>query len=839
MPSQTLNLKAVGLWVTDNPLEAPPGALATADNAVLRRKNIVESRRGQAPDAPTPDDATINALTAFEGSVLAHTSSDKLVRRDDDTTLTALSGTYAAPDGAPVRFWEAGGGLYFTTDAGPYRLDSPSSTPEAAGVPPGLEGSAATTGASGWLANGTSTGYRLVWGKRDGDGALLLGAPSGRITVSNTSGGTRDVALTTPIPDGIVAGVHFLQVYRTVNDAASVDNLPEDYAQVNEVFPTATEIAAGIMTVTDIASFANGPAGYFSQNTGEGMSSSKLQPPLITDATVYKGYAFGVVQAYQQTLNLTLLAVGGDGLASGDGLNLFSEDGSVVEGYGAGNIENASAHTFLLYTAGTAAENIEQTARSLVRVLNEASDAIYATYLSGPNDLPGMIGLVARSLVTSQLWLESSGRLWGMSSPWAPALVQPYSGTVIRAANVSTVTISTTSGLVAGQVVRAYIRSTDPSFPEVTTTILAIVDGNEFTIADPGPDDTGAFQFAFNQIEDVNFIQEATTGSWAHSAFEEYDAWPPRFRFQVGGPNVTLYRIIRQADALLFWTSEGLYRLTGTDETDFTLRPVDATVKLVGQNTPVSMGNRAYALTDQGVVSVSDLGVEKISEPVDAALLPFYSGTPEALAAVEASGFGAGYDSENEYILFLPSLTGDPGDPATQAYAYNSQTRGWARWEFPWAEQTGDTNAVSAAFVPPAESRLYVAHLNRLSRERKDRLLSDYVEPGGGGVPVDIAYQVQTANNAGLYKNWIEATYLVEAPQPANVGLYFATETNTTPEGGTVSTQGNLAVRTYIPLNKSRSARLTAGITHSTASERLSLLGLSVVYNTASQLVGR
>lgn len=840
VPSQTLNLKAVGLWVTDNPLEAPPGSLLTADNAVLRRRNIVESRRGQAPDAPTPDDSTINTLTAFEGSVIAHTSTDKIVRRDSSSAMTALTGTYAAPDGAPVRFWEAGGGLYFTTDAGPYRLDSPSGTPEAAGVPPGLEGSGATTGASGWLANGTSTGYRLVWGKRDGDGALLLGAPSGRITVSNSSGGTRDVALTTPIPDGIVAGTHFLQVYRTVNEAASVDDLPEDYAQVAEVFPTSADLTAGTVTITDISSFAAGPSGYFSQNTGEGLISSKLQPPLITDATVYKGYTFAVVRAYLPVFTLTLTAIGGtDGLADNDRI-AFLVTGDWEEKFVASTSQPegtelvANVWTYVLETGGTVAANLEATARSLARVINLKSNHLYASYGSGPDDLPGAVFITQRALPAQSILASAEYN----ARPWVPAMKQFIPGTAVRAANVVTVTTAYAHHLAIGDVISLPDPVDPVNFPAGNKTVATVPTSLTFTYNEVGANASSGENYETLDPY-AEFTQEATPGSWAHSAFEEYDAWPPRFRFQTGGPNVTLYRIIRQADALLFWTSEGLYRLTGTDETDFTLRPVDATVKLVGQNTPVSMGNRAYALTDQGVVSVSDLGVEKISEPVDAALLPFYSGSAELLAAIEDVGFGVGYDSENEYILFLPSADGDEGDPATQAYAYNSQTRAWSRWEFPWTAQTGDTNWVSTAFVPPAESRVYVAHLDRLSRERKDRSLSDYVEPGGGGVPVDIAYQVQTANNAGLYKNWIEATYLLESAQPASVGLYFATETDTAEEGGTVSTQGNLAVRTYIPLNKSRSARLTAGITHSTASERLSLLGLSVVYNEASQLVGR
>lgn len=837
---QTLNLKAVGLWKTSNPLDAPDGALETADNAVIRRRNVVESRRGQAADANVPGGANVNSLVAFEGGVVAHTTDNSVAKRDDDTTMTAYSGTYLPPTGERTRFVEGGGGLYFTTNAGPYRLDSLTSTPTPAGVPPGLEGSGMTVGSSGWLANNLTTGYRLVWGRRDEDGAVLLGAPSGRITVTNTAGAGRDVELSTPIPDGILLDVHFLQVYRTVREVTSPADPGEDFAQVAEVFPTADDIAAGTITVTDISSFANGEAAYFSQNTGGGVLDSKNQPPLLTDAVMFKGYMFGVVQAYQQSLSLTLLAVGG-GTALSSGMGLRFYDGITTEDYTAG-VAESFPNVFQVSSGGTAAQNIEDTARSLVRAINSRSGGLlYATYASSDGDLPGKIIITSRVVGGPRIQAEAIVN----AAPWTPRmrLRREPTSAVQRSAGVVTVTYGLfPHGVTVGDTIELvdYLDPADEAlFPRGIKTVTQTLSLFEFRYAEAGANASAADGLIFTSTtEPVYFTQEATGGSWAHSAFEEPDAWPPRFQWNIGGANAVLYRIIGQGEALLFWTSAGLYRLTGTDETDFALRPVDDTVRLAGKNTVVALGNKAYALTDQGVVAVSDLGVEKVSEEIDAALLPFYSGSASAREATEAAGFGIASESENEYILFLPSESGDVGDPATQAYVYNAQTGAWVRWTFLFPAASGETGFVNAGLVPP-EGRLYLASGDRLSRERKDRNLADYEEPDGSGVPVDIAYQVQTAKNPGVSKAWVEATFLLEPQQPASVGLYFSTEVDTTEEGGTVPTRNNLSVRTYIPRNKARSTRLTAGITHSTAGERLSLLGLSVIYNTASQRAGR
>lgn len=835
MGEQSLSLKAAGLWLTANPLDAPPGALAEATNAVIRRPGVVEPRRGQKPDATVPSSASADAMATFEGSLILHTSANVLAKRVNDTTVTAYSGTFAPPAGYPMRFAEAGGALYATTTTGPVRLDSPTSTPVPAGVVPGLEGSGVTSGSTGWLATGLAVGYRFVWGTRDEDGALLLGSPSGRLVVSNVSGGNRDVTLTTPIPSGVVSDRTFLQVYRTVITATSPADPGESMAQVGEFFPTSTQIAAGVMSVNDVASFPNGPAGYFSPNTGAGLADSKDQPPLLVDVIQFKGYLFGVVNACRQGLSVGLLGVGANGLENAGGL-IFT-DGVWTEQFKAaaaaeGTILSPGVYSFVRTTSGTASVQIEETVRSLVRVVNLRSTHLYSTYGSGPSDLPGLLICLGRSVAETPITVRALVN----GGAWSTRLRVAQSVDLQRVANVVTVIGEGNSGVIVGQTV--VITSTDPNFPSGTRTVTTIPTSNTFTYAETGADATALAQDMVTTTEDVEMTQTATPGAWATSAFQEPDAWPPRFRYQVGGPNTRLDRITAQGEALLFWTSEGLYRLTGDDEDSFTLRPMDPTVQLVGGQTPVTMGNKVYALTTQGVVAVSELGVEKVSGPLDVPLLPYYASTDALKALTEAAAFGVGYQAENEYILFLPSLEADVGDPASLAYVYNTQTRTWVGpWEFNWAGiNTG--GQVHTGVVGP-DNRLYLAAGSRLTQERKDRELTDQQDADAMGIPYDVAYQVQTASNPGAMKQWVEVTELLEKPQPASVALYFTTEISASEEGGTLTSKGNAAVRTYIPRNKSRSARLTVSLRHSTALEKPVMLGLSVSYNVSSTRVGR
>lgn len=840
---QTLQVKAAGLWLTANPLDAPPGALAVADNAVIRRPGIVEPRRGQAPDTELPQN--VDAMAAFEGNVIAHGATGSIYTRTAENTFTTLAGTFTPPDGHPMRFAEAGGGLYFTTDEGPQRMDTPLTNPTPAGIPPGLEGSGTTTGSTGWLADGRVVGYRLVWGARDGDGALMLGAPSGRILVTNSSGGTRDVAITSPIPDGIAVDTHFLQIYRTVIDVASGDDPGEDMAQVLEVFPTPTDLSNGTITVTDIASFANGATAYFSPSSGAGLADAKAQPGLLTDGIAFKGYLFGVVQAYRQTVQISLIGVGGtDGLLNNEGL-LFIDNADLVtyppvrflasDVFAEGTSAGSGAWWFTRATGGTAAQNIENTARSLVRVINLRADWLTATYVSSPNDLPGMLIVERVSVDPSPVTVRAVAN----TKAWTPAFRSGFVADLTRVSNVVTGTTGIPHHLAVNDRIEQ-LTTIDPNFPAGTFTVLSVPTSTTFTYASVGVDASVLAQTFNLDIPDFEMNQEAVPGSWAHSAFQEPDAWPPRFRYQVGGPNTRLDRITAQGEALLFWTSDGLYRLTGNDENDFTLRPVDPTIILVGTSTPATMGNKAFALTSQGVVSVTDLGVEKVSTPIDQAILPFYASTDAYREVTDEVAFGVAYSSENEYYLFLPTSDGPaPGDPAVQAYVFNVQTGTWVRHTWEWAGINEDTGAIAAAVVNPTDNYLYLGSADWITRERKSRGLTDYQDTLSAGIPLDVAYVVETAKNPGAFKQWTEVACLLEAPQPSAVELYFTTEIATVEEGGTISSQGNKAVRTYIPRNMSRSARLTVGLRHSTAQEKPTILGLSVVYNTTSTRVGR
>ena len=920
MPQLTL-LKATGLYLTDNPLEAPVGSLSRADDSVIQRGGVVEARRGNEPDVTMQ----AFALTAYEGATIAHGGA-VLRRRTSSSTFVEYTGTYTAPTSTRMRFAEAKGNLYIMAAKGVYRLDDVEGEPASAGVPTALEGTFSLTGSSGYLPGQSSVAYRFVWGLRDGNDNILLGAPSGRLLASNGNTTSRDVTVTTRIPQGIVAGSHFLQIYRTEPmlyaetlgppvaivggvRASNVTTLTtasihrfavgqtvdvqlagsttypsgqkvvtatpsditfsysdpgtdiaagggagtvaivtyaaadpgEEMAQVAEIFPTPADFTAGTISYVDVATFANGPTAYFSPSQG-GIVNAKEQPPVARDMAMFKGHAFYAAVKGRQRLQMTLLAVGGSrGLNLGDGIIvLYASNPANQDVFVAAGAENFANKEFRLYTDGTPAQNIEATSRSLVRVINAqpsvsfASGWMYATYASGANDPPGIIQLEARALNSDPLTIRAIRR----SDVWAPALRAIYRvSTLQRTSGVVTATIPNSAGLLVGDQLRLDIMPPLPELPNGLKTITSVPDGTSFTYAEAGPNyflGSGRITFS-TDVPDVRTDDGVKDNTWALSSFEEPEAVPPSNYFTVGGETATLYRVIAQGDGLWFFASDGIYRLSGDTAENFTLRPFDLTVKLLSPDSVVALANRIFALTDQGVVAVSDTGVEVVSHiPGRTSIqrrlqeLQAYFDTQGLGAAYRNLTHAVGYETEHEYRVWIPDGYTDAqlGVPS-QAYVFNTQTASWTRHLVP----------ARSAVINPAVDLLYVGGDTRLSRERKTRTVDDYQDAANVGIPFNIASMVQTAGNPGALKHWREVVVHLEPVVPTTVGLGLSTEVSPTPATGTLTTNGLTTVRTHVPVDKSYSTTLTVGVSHSTARERCSVLGLSILYNDAGTAV--
>ncbi len=427
---QTMTLRAKGLYTHPNPLGgAPDGGLLVATNVVIDKEEVIETRRGYKRYgialANTP-----RAIFNYQNRLLIHHGPFLAYDSDGLGSWSDLFDAFEPPAGAlRMQSVEANKNLYLTTSVGIKKISAYNGAVVGAGGIKALDGSAVTSGASGWMANNNQAAYRVVWGITDANNNKILGAPSQRSIVTNNSGGTRDVAITFSVPAGVTTS-HVYQIYRSaISGGVSIE--PNDELQLVVEKNTAPgEISAGSITYTDQTPDSLRGATIYTSPSQQGIGAANEPPPLAKDITYYKNMVFYANTVSKHRLTLTIISVGGTvGLVNDD---IVTIAGVVYTGKAAETIASAQ---FKIDTSGTAAQNIDSTARSLVRAINRYSGntLVYAYYISGYQDLPGQI-LIEERVFGGAAFVATSSR-GGAFSPTIPDTGTTYTSTNDTAQN--------------------------------------------------------------------------------------------------------------------------------------------------------------------------------------------------------------------------------------------------------------------------------------------------------------------------------------------------------------------------------------------------------------------
>lgn len=427
--SQSQLLKIKGLYPSYNELsEVPEGALLEADNIDILKDSIAEPRRGfdrLATGYSNADHRTAKTWF-YQSKQFAHhgtLGSESTISYLDAGTWNSV-GSFSAPTGFKMRTLEANQNLYFTSSTGIQKLAAYNGTATLAGAYKGLDLNASVSvSASTWLADDFRVAYRAVWGYKDANNNLILGAPSQRESFKNTSGGTIAVDLRITIPSGVTTS-WFVQLYRSAQvDNTATDTEPGDeLGLVYETNPDGTDITNGYIDITDIVPDSLRGATIYTAASQQGLSQGNERPPLANDMAVFRDCVFYLNTTSKHRFVLTLLSA-----------SLMSNDETITIGgitYTAKATEDIAAAEFDLVTGGSAAQNIRDTALSLVRVINRhASSTVYAYYLSGPDDLPGKMLIEERGIGGASFALTSNSP----EATYSPPL--PSSGTSQSSSN--------------------------------------------------------------------------------------------------------------------------------------------------------------------------------------------------------------------------------------------------------------------------------------------------------------------------------------------------------------------------------------------------------------------
>jgi hypothetical protein len=669
MAKEEKSFKISGLHTYADVFSAvPEGSLSTAENVVIDQNNLLSPRRGY--EGLTTDTSTGGTLTfgsngtlfSFKGKVHYQTGSGTLYYYDPDNLWwVAYSDTVTKPSSANrSRIVAANQNVYITSSNGVQKISSLGSSITDAGAPQALSPALQSENTSGsTIDENHQVAYRVLWGYKDTNSNLILGAPSQRLVLTSTAGTEgvdySDFTLRLPIPSSVTTN-WFYQVYRSEKvdqDGGAV--VPSD--EMNLAFegnPASGDITNGYVDYEDTTPDDLLGTPLYTNATQEGSVNANFEPPQCVDVALFQGHVFYANTTRKHEQIIQLLGTGTNGLQDGDTITV---DGTVFTA----KASPSAGTDFQLYNGGSPSGDVEDTAKALIKAINDNDLDVEAYYWSEVSstsfDLPGEIRIVEKDFnLTGGFSISGTGT--NVNTTWTPTI---------------------SSG--------------------------------------------------------VNSEAEAKTNRVYYSKFQEPEAVPVANYFDVGPANSRILRILPLRTALLIFTEEAIYRLTGTTQSAFQTNLLDNTAQLLAEDSAVVFNNAVYGLFDQGVCQVSE-SVSVISRPIEGELLQARGIAGDYLQTLT---YGIGYESDRKYIIYMPVTINDT-TTASKAYVFNTVTRSWTSWE----------RSFRHGVIHLANDKLFMLGSDKISRERKDFANQDITDEQIAATCTVVSDNVLTLNAGAI-----------------------------------------------------------------------------------------
>lgn len=370
-----------------------------------------------------------------------------------------------------------------------------------------------------------------------------------------------------------------------------------------------------------------------------------------------------------------------------------------------GTGEDIALKQVLLSSAITPSQQIDETARSLVNVINQnVGEIVQAYYLSGAEDLPGQILLEARDISTPQFFLALNNTAY--SSQFNPALPVFKTGTT-NTGTTTTIT-SVAHGFTNGDKVLIFDTTTTPNIGGVYT--ISSVTVNTFVI---NVETLVAGNVKILDAEQVFSENEVAPNRIYFSKFQLPEAVPVLNFFDVGPKDKAILRILALRDSLFVFKEDAIYRITGVQAPNFTVSLFDSSTILNSPDSAVVLNNQIFCLTTQGIAQVTDTGVDIISRPIEDQIQKVIIQNLN----YKSASFGVGYETDRAYLLWVPFDKTDT--KGTKCFRYNTFTQCWTEWI--------KTN--TCGVVNFGDNKLYLGSgTNVIERERKTLDRTDYAD---------------------------------------------------------------------------------------------------------------
>lgn len=336
-----------------------------------------------------------------------------------------------------------------------------------------------------------------------------------------------------------------------------------------------------------------------------------------------------------------------------------------------GDGQDVALKNVLLSNAVSSAQALDETARSLVRVINgNPTSPIYAYYLSTSNQVPGQMFFESKDLNADPFYILASRVDVGQS--FNPEISPVSTITNISLANPTTITTASPHGLQNDDIV---VISGSNSTPSVNGAYSVTVTGlNTFRIP-VNVTVTGTLAYWSKAVDTEVSEDERKINRVYYSKLNQPEAVPLINYFDVGASDKAILRIFPLRDSLFVFKEDGLYRISG-ETAPFSLALFDSSCILIAPDSVDVSNNLVYCWTKQGISSVSEAGVNTVSRPIDTEVLRIGSSN---FPNFRAATFGVGYESDNSYLVWTVQSQADT--EASICYRYSNLTNTWTTYD--------------------------------------------------------------------------------------------------------------------------------------------------------------
>ncbi len=704
----------MGLDLNSSPL-AKPDFAQILDNCIINRDGLAQNRKGF--NYVGTFNSALAAIFDYQNGLITFHANGTLRYTTNLTSFTTYTGTYTAPSSSvtagttvntvtyPMLFAVEDGDFFFTNSLGVQRISGISSNPVRAGAPIALNTTLALSGTGGGFLNGnTQISYRIVWVRTTPSGRTITGAPSLMRTITNNNAQTLTsltsaagtATATTPNAHGFTTGdsITISGATQTQYNGTFTITVTSSTTYTYAVSGSPSSPATGTITsqknlnvsVTFVVPFdvVSGDQWQIYRTHQSASPNASTTPPddhyFVAQGTWTSGrtvtFTDNVLEANLQTglyCNAT-----NDGIGSFNYRPPLARDVAVFQDYtffANCDLDQTLANT-MIGTAGLVAGTSSLT-------LTRISDSTAATYTFANAENVGLRQFQLFTGGTPSQNLENTMR------SFCNVVNQDPSGLWYVDYISSFLSVP---GMIS-------IRARQTGDGQFAMTCNSNPTGADFATVLP----TSGTTVASSSGSSINGVY--------FSKFQQPDHVPLAQFIPVGRGDKRILRIVPIRNNLFIIKEDGIWIVIGTSASSFTLLIFDSSARCLSPASVQVVDNQAFMLSNQGVVSVSDGGVKIWSRQIEPAITPLLS-----FSNLYQCAFGARHEIERNYLLWLPTFSGDT--IGTQCFIFNIIRQQWVRW----------TKSATCAYVNDTNRLLYIGSgsENALLGERSNGTTTDY-----------------------------------------------------------------------------------------------------------------